>query len=154
MQSLIYVSRSSLPPDDRSRILGDILAASIERNTAMDISGILITTPDFFAQVLEGPKSGVDMVMTSIGKDSRHHQVRELWCSEQSARRYPHWRMARFDAAHFGQIHLDPILLACHDGNDPRANARLRRILDLISYNLSYLSAPALADAQSNGLIL
>lgn len=135
MLSLVYVSRSACGTEDRSKHLDDIQAVSIARNTELDITGLLIATVDHFAQLLEGPSAGVDAVMRSIVADPRHQEVRIVRRIEVPARRYPHWRMARFDGETFGAVKADPLLAACHKGDDSNAIASLNRLIDAIAVN-------------------
>jgi len=133
MLSLVYISRLSVEPGDRSGVLDDIQAVSIARNTQLDITGLLISTTDFFAQLLEGPVPGVEAVMASILADPRHHDVHIIQRSEVDARRYPQWRMARFDGERFGSVGANPLLAACHAGHEPDSSARLDRLIDAIA---------------------
>jgi len=131
--SLVYISCLSVEPGDRSGVLDDIQAVSIARNTQLDITGLLISTTDFFAQLLEGPGPGVEAVMASILADPRHHDVRIIRRSEVDAPRFPQWRMARFDGEAFGLVGANPLLAACHAGQEPNSSARLDRLIDAIA---------------------
>ena len=133
MLSLVYVSCPSVEPDVRSEALDDIQAVSIARNTELEITGLLITTSDYFAQLLEGPAPGVDAVMARIVADPRHYDIRIIRRSELAARRHPQWRMARFDGERFGGAGVNALLAACHADDDPIANARLDRLIESIA---------------------
>lgn len=133
MLSLIYVSRPLVDPGARAKALDDIQAVSIARNTDLDITGLLISTSDYFAQILEGPESGVDAVMARIAVDPRHHEVRIIRRSPVSGRRFPHWRMARFDGESFGAFRVNPLLADCHMRGDADAIARFDRLVGLMA---------------------
>ncbi|WP_197063653.1 BLUF domain-containing protein, partial [Novosphingobium malaysiense] len=55
MISLLYVSRSRILPVHRERMLDDIQAESLARNSQHDITGLLVAASAYFAQLLEGP---------------------------------------------------------------------------------------------------
>lgn len=133
MLSLIYVSRPLVDPEARARVLDDIQAVSIARNTDLDITGLLISTSGYFAQILEGPESGVEAVMARIAVDPRHHEVRIIRRSDVSERRFPHWRMARFDGESFGAVRVNPLLADCHARADSDVIARFDRLIDVIA---------------------
>lgn len=135
MLSLIYVSRPLIQPTDREQYLADIQAVSIARNSTLDITGLLIASPEFFAQVLEGPEEDVAAVMASIFADPRHADLRVVKRSESSTRRFPRWRMACFDSADFSSTAITPLLAAVHAQDDPEALRRLDRLIDAITRN-------------------
>ncbi len=66
MKSLVYISRPLVAMIDREAVLDDIQYVSVARNTTLDITGLLITTQDHFAQLLEGPAKAVESVMASM----------------------------------------------------------------------------------------
>ncbi|WP_275229759.1 BLUF domain-containing protein [Novosphingobium album (ex Liu et al. 2023)] len=132
---MIYVSRPLIENEDRARVFDDIQAVSIARNSMLEITGLLIATPRFFAQLLEGPARGVDTVMASILADPRHHEVRVVRRSEAAVRRYPLWRMARFDGENFGIEGITPLLAAAHARDDPEAGRRLDRLMAAIAFS-------------------
>lgn len=133
MLSVIYVSRPLIEPADRQQCLTDIQTVSIARNSTLDITGLLIASPEFFAQVLEGPAEDVAAVMASISADPRHSDLRVVRRSESPTRRFPRWRMACFDSADFGNTAITPVLAAAHAQEDPDALRRLDRLIDAIT---------------------
>jgi hypothetical protein len=52
-----------------------------------------VSTPAYFAQVLEGPAEEVDRVLARIERDPRHHDVRLLRTSTIVTRDFPRWVM-------------------------------------------------------------
>lgn len=129
MLSLVYISKSLIGKDQHSDALDDIQAIAIARNSSLDITGLLIATPQYFAQLLEGPAPEVDTVMASILADPRHHEVRIVRRSEVAAARYPLWRMARFEGENFGKVSITPLLAAAHRQVDAAANLKLDRLI-------------------------
>lgn len=114
MFSLAYVSRPTSSQTSRAETLLDIQMVSIARNSSLDITGVLITTSTYIAQVLEGPASAVNTVMASILRDSRHHDIVVIKQCEASTRCFPLWRVMQFDQSHFADTALVPMLAAVH----------------------------------------
>jgi hypothetical protein len=135
MLCLTYVSRPLIALADRAQLLADIQAVSAARNSMLDITGLLIASPEFFAQVLEGPIDDVEAVMASILADPRHHDIRIVGRSDVATRRFPRWRMAVFDSANFGSGSISPLLAAAHAQDAPHAVSRLDRLIEAIALN-------------------
>jgi len=77
MKSLLYVSKVNHRSFDAQLDIGRIVEGARSRNLFNDVSGMLVFTGDYFAQLLEGPAEAVDLIMGSIRADPRHH-----WLSE------------------------------------------------------------------------
>ncbi|MGH1591417.1 BLUF domain-containing protein [Methylobacterium phyllosphaerae] len=65
--SLLYVSRRTCSDDD----VRNIVETSQSRNAQLHITGALVASRNRFAQILEGPRAGVDELMESIRRDPR-----------------------------------------------------------------------------------
>ena len=89
---LQYVSRAAvdLPAD----AVQAIVSWSAAFNARAHVTGALIFTGTHFSQVLEGPPSTVRPLMASISRDSRHRDIRMLYESAISKRRFAGWSMA------------------------------------------------------------
>lgn len=129
MISLIYVSRPLIDYEQRNTILDDIQAVSVAYNSTHDITGALISTTDYFIQLLEGPASSIDEVMARILADPRHNEVRIVRRCEVEARLLPTWRMARFDGESFGKMAIAPLAAAAHDQHDPETGRKLEQMI-------------------------
>jgi hypothetical protein len=129
--SLVYVSLVALSPIMRRTALDEIEAISISRNSQLGITGSLIVAPSYFAQLLEGGKSEIDLVMASINRDRRHREIRVLRRSFKRTRLCPRWHMARFDAKNFGRNSIEKILGEAHS-EGAEAARRLDRLFEAI----------------------
>ncbi|MFL6699796.1 MAG: BLUF domain-containing protein [Vitreoscilla sp.] len=89
---LQYVSRAAA--DLTADAVQAIVSWSATFNARTHITGALIFTGTHFSQVLEGPPSAVRALMASISRDSRHRDIRMLYESEISKRRFAGWSMA------------------------------------------------------------
>ena len=118
---LIYASRSRIGGE--AAALASILAAARANNAAAGITGVLLHTPDGFAQVLEGSLAAVGATFERIQNDPRHGEVAVLEAGPADARLFAGWTMAAVD----GTAAPD---LACPVAADPAALlALLRRLL-------------------------
>lgn len=133
MQIIIYVSKPTTPRCDRAMVLDQIRAVSMERNSRLEITGLLIACSRFYAQLLEGPSAAVQDVMTSILADTHHHELRIIDRAESKLRRFPMWSMTRFDGETFDNVSVTPILAAAHAQQDPLAASKLGRLMTLMA---------------------
>ncbi|MFN3473191.1 MAG: BLUF domain-containing protein [Blastomonas sp.] len=133
MLSLVYVSRPTSWQKGRSETLEDIQAVSIARNSMLDITGVLIATVSYIAQVLEGPASAVDTVMASILVDPRHCDIIVVKRAETDRRCFPLWRMLRFEEEKFADASLVPMLAALHAERGGEALRRFNSLAEAIA---------------------
>ena len=83
---LLYVS--TLAPDQRPTVVGQIVAQARARNAERGITGLLVFDGIHFCQHLEGTPEVVTTLMTRIQQDGRHQGVRVLYQGERDERRY------------------------------------------------------------------
>ncbi len=78
--------------------LENILFSARNRNSKLDITGILIHKDDFFIQLLEGTEAHVKEVLSLIIKDRRHKHLRVIkeWTSTVP-RYFDKWAMSFVD---------------------------------------------------------
>ena len=93
---LVYFSRNRL---DASRgalaeRVSEILSASVANNQRTDISGGLVFSGEWFAQVLEGDRIAVVETFARIQRDARHGDVSTIECRLADTRRFGFWWMA------------------------------------------------------------
>lgn len=84
-----YVSEASagFGPDD----LAEIGVESVQRNTAADITGILVFDEGKILQILEGERGAVMALFEKISRDPRHVAIRQVAGAEQEARLLSCW---------------------------------------------------------------
>lgn len=92
---LLYASRSAAEIDEA--LVASILERSRRYNLEHGITGILCTSSpgNVFLQLLEGGRSAVNTLYTSIVRDPRHSDVTLLDYAEITERRFASWRMGR-----------------------------------------------------------
>jgi hypothetical protein len=70
-----------------------IAVAAAENNARSSISGLLLYTPAYFLQVLEGDKVAVESTFARIGKDNRHEEIVTLLKRDIQERQFGNWAM-------------------------------------------------------------
>lgn len=91
---LLYISDHLLPSSTLSREVDAIVAISLRRNHSLRVTGALVATAHYFAQVLEGSKAHVEELMASIVRDPRHSNVRVIDVHGVNERFFPRWSLA------------------------------------------------------------
>ena len=89
----LYVSTSLLGQDADAEIAG-IRSVAESRNPELGLTGMLIFSGRHFAQFLEGPDDGLEVMKTSICGDDRHTGVLTLQTNPIEKRRYGRWTLA------------------------------------------------------------
>ena len=71
---LVYYSRNTMPGSiaEIEKGIAQILGASRQNNARADVTGALLFNKGCFAQILEGPSSGIDQTFERIQRDMRH----------------------------------------------------------------------------------
>ena len=92
LHQIAYVSRSTASNDEAA--VRDILATARRKNPAAGLSGALLFSEGYFAQVLEGPLEPLEETFELIQEDPRHDNVRVLFYRPVDARAFSDWSMA------------------------------------------------------------
>lgn len=94
---VLYCSRNLIERtgQKKSDALHQILHSARLRNSECGITGALLFSTEYFAQVLEGPKLAIENTFERIQRDDRHNEVTVLECSDIGSRDFPDWSMAR-----------------------------------------------------------
>lgn len=117
---LIYRSKNRIPPADRKITLGAVFSKSRSNNKGKHITGALLVSGDWFAQVLEGNESLVRELYGKIEADARHDHITLLETRAAVNRIFSRWAMAR--VAEDGESDIP--LIAHADGISPAAGHR------------------------------
>lgn len=93
---LVYASKNLLPGKeaDASASVAQILETSQRNNAKAGVTGALMFNGGAFAQVLEGPRLGVETTFERIQRDERHGDVTGLQCGPVEERGFANWSMA------------------------------------------------------------
>ncbi|HEX5226716.1 MAG TPA: BLUF domain-containing protein [Bryobacteraceae bacterium] len=91
MLSLVYISSARKLFSDEE--LKALLEQSREKNSRLEVTGMLLYKDGNFMQALEGPDRAVEELFRTIEQDSRHHGVLELMRNAVGTREFPSWSM-------------------------------------------------------------
>lgn len=130
LESLLYISESTIPADDAQGELKGILATCHANNPSAGITGALIFTGTHFAQVIEGKTAAIDDLIASIERDPRHTQVHIVTRDVLSERRFPDWSMAYNGPSQFVSRHVTRLLHDPSLTNNSRAAEWLAELLE------------------------
>ena len=74
-----------------------------------DVTGVLIASPAWFAQILEGPSARLDELMASIRRDPRHTDVEGLMYDVKGTRRFAQWSLGYCGSSAFIDTLIEPL---------------------------------------------
>lgn len=108
---LIYCSQASLRKNclDYDQVLKNIIDYSIVYNSLRKITGILLTDKEFFAQIIEGPPSEINLLYGNVLRDERHHGITLLQYTVTNVRLFPQWSMGLMevdDMSYVGKLSI------------------------------------------------
>jgi hypothetical protein len=103
-----YVSRFAQP--FRETELDELGKRAAEKNEALGITGILMTSGGLFYQELEGPREAVDGLFDAIKSDTRHTDLLVLAVEENvTDRLFPNWSMKTVNLDAADHVRLLPL---------------------------------------------
>jgi hypothetical protein len=127
--SLLYVSKTLLElPQDEAEVVKIVEAATV-RNAALGVTGALVSTGTYFAQLLEGTQGAVEELMASIEEDSRHMRVKTIR-TVQEERRFGGWSMVYTGQAGFVDRHIAPFFSNLPQGDVTHLALRLISMME------------------------
>jgi hypothetical protein len=90
---LLYTSRSLIPVAEQDAAIEVMVTAARLRNKAENISGCLLYSAGWFAQILEGAEERLNRVVESILRDPRHTDITILEQGRVPRRRFEGWEL-------------------------------------------------------------
>ena len=124
MYNLVYCSRAASGVDDSA--VSRIIASARRHNPRRGITGMLVFGGGIFFQWLEGPRAGIDELMSELRADARHDGIVLLSEDEESRERlFPDWDMELVDPSDIRNVLLDALASARSEST----TATLRRHL-------------------------
>ena len=96
---ILYCSRNRTETlkANRTEDLDKIFLTARSNNRRREVTGALLYSSGYFAQVLEGPQTEIEQVFEKIQRDPRHSDVTVLECAGIANRDFPEWSMARVE---------------------------------------------------------
>jgi hypothetical protein len=96
---LVYVSKTNHL--FREKNLEKLAQRSRENNAKVAITGLLLYSPGFFMQLLEGEEDAIEKLYRIIQQDKRHSAVKCLVKRVVSKRSFPEWNMGLVNFNHY-----------------------------------------------------
>ncbi|WPB84210.1 BLUF domain-containing protein [Sediminicoccus rosea] len=94
LHRLAYVSRATAASGaEAARDLAAILEVAQRHNAEAGITGALLHSRRWFAQVLEGERAALEALYARIARDPRHHDVTRLALHPAARRVFARWSM-------------------------------------------------------------
>lgn len=110
LKSVVYVSTHELNLTELTEQLADIATVAKHKNALVSISGALIATERYFAQILQGPSVKVDDLMLVINSDQRHSNVTIIEDIPIKQKNCPDWTLAYVGKAEYIDRHIAPLI--------------------------------------------
>lgn len=133
MISFAYVSRVVSDEKALAEALEDIRFVSLARNSAANVTGVLIATINHFAQVLEGSEEAVGEVMLGIKGDPRHCEITVLKNAECQLRQFRTWQQIVIGQRSFENLSVPRLLSALHSQADHQSLEKFSHLIDEIA---------------------
>jgi hypothetical protein len=112
----------------------DLVELARIRNGRLGVTGAIIFTGSFFAQLIEGLTNPIDELWISIGKDPRHSGIRVVNRMEVQDRYFSGWTMAYSGPSTYMNKHIEPLVT---QALEPSENARRGRRLTTLMRELT-----------------
>ena len=97
VERLLYRSENCVGRESLAII--DIVSAALRRNATLAITGVLYFDDDCFIQYIEGDRSGVETLMSSLRQDTRHVMEWEVRLDPARERVFPRIDMGFVDGS-------------------------------------------------------
>ena len=130
LETLLYVSFSTLFMPDDEAVVTDIVRFARRRNAQIDVTGALVFTHQRFAQYLEGPEWALAEVMADVRRDPRHRDIEVVASAGAERRRFQGWDMAYAGPSVFVRQQVD-VLVGL--GSGPAIKLPAERIIRLMT---------------------
>jgi len=136
LHRLIYYSRNRIAGGlaETTAEINKILADSRRNNAPLGVTGALIFNSGIFAQVLEGPRGGVETTFERIQCDPRHGELHVLAFEPVEERSFPSWSMAFVGKSREGQNLFAHIRVATGFEGEQLEGERVLSLMQEIAY--------------------
>lgn len=94
LHRMIYCSRPRPGEGSADQIADEVATHAARANRERDVTGLLMTHPDWFLQVLEGRRTDLSELTLRIGADRRHTSVQLIVFEPAPERAFSDWGLA------------------------------------------------------------
>lgn len=127
---LLYVSALAKGCDDLT--VSDIARQAIQKNSEVQVTGLLLFDGTHFAQFVEGPPHAIKDLTRALQRDLRHEGMQVLFqATSLTPRRFPQWAMG------YLEVHLGGGLERLRGTCGIQAVAAFDQVLSDISYGVN-----------------
>jgi hypothetical protein len=102
MKCFAYLSHAARPEDDAS--IAELVRQCATLNARVGVTGVLAYADGRFAQIVEGPRDGVDEVLARINDSRRHRDITVLGEASIQSTAFPDWPMQWVHEAHAADL--------------------------------------------------
>jgi len=113
--SLLFFSRSRLRMPGDAREIDSIVTRARARNAAVGVTGTLAFTYKHFAQILEGQREQIDMILDRMQHDTRHEAMRVVDVRDCASRQFQGFSLAYCGPSLYVERHIRPLVDAQED---------------------------------------
>lgn len=139
LSSVLYISRSTIAPADAHGVVNQIVTTAMARNPGAGLTGALLFTGTYFAQVLEGQDDAIDALLARLRLDPRHDRLQIVDRNVVDQRQFAQWSMAYFGPSQFVARHVTRLV------NDPSPSEHRRAAQWLTELMHEFASSPGSA---------
>ena len=128
---ILYCSRNltDITPGLQALALGQIFQTARSNNAKRKVTGALLYSSGYFAQVLEGSMADIEQVFEKIQCDPRHSDVTVLECAGIGSRDFPEWSMARVQPVTPAQAEVAGVALQNAIGSPVAAGSEVLELM-------------------------
>lgn len=120
LKSQLYISKYVGRDEQLRSDVDEIVSLASKKNVLISVTGGLVFTGKYFAQILEGENDNLDLLMTSISRDKRHEILKIFDRRDISFRSFPSWGLAYEGPSHFVSGHITRLI----NSSQPKTTGR------------------------------
>lgn len=136
MQRVVCISQRKIAATQPDPVLAQIVAEAQFKNKRLGLTGALVSTDKYFAQVLEGTSAAIDESIASLRGHSGHDELVVVHSSTITRRKFPDWKMAYQGPSTFVSRHVTRLLKPSSKSEQQRVAEWLTElVLELSSFS-------------------
>lgn len=129
LESQLYISKYIGWDEQVRSDVAEIVSLATQKNALISVTGGLIFTGQYFAQILEGESENLDRLMASIARDARHEILKIFNRHKIRSRSFPSWGLAYEGPSHFVSGHITRLI---NSGQPPTTGRGEKWLIELI----------------------
>jgi hypothetical protein len=134
---LIQLLYTSTPTNSSVESLLEFIPIASEMNEKFNITGMIISSPNMYMQVLEGPRGPINQLYKNILKDERHENCTLLRYSAIKHREFPNWSMTNSSLSEIDSIYVNAIFGKGKYNSETITGVQAMALLHVVVSNLN-----------------